>query len=83
MEAYINLPFFGFLLAAVVASVAVSIVVELVTGGRGGRVTYAFSLLAAFAFAFLALHGDDIGAWTIGLQPRPDRIECVRSPTRN
>lgn len=55
---------FGLLLVAVLASAIVSTIVEIFAGGRGGRVTYLFSFLAALVFAFLAFHWDNIGVWT-------------------
>ena len=60
----INIPFFAFSFAAIVASAIVSTVVELIARGDGGKVTYFFSFLAAFVGAFLALHWDYIGVWT-------------------
>jgi len=46
------------------ASGIVSTIVELVARGDGGKITYAFSFVAAFVFVFLAYHWDVIGVWT-------------------
>lgn len=57
--------FFFYLFVAVLASGIVSTIVELIARGDGGRITYAFSFIAALVFVFLAYHWDVIGVWTL------------------
>ena len=64
MEASVNVAFFGFALAGVVACAVVSTLIEIVARGNGGKVTYAVSYLVSLVSTFLAHHWENIGVWT-------------------
>lgn len=53
---YIDVPFFLISLAAIAACAVVTLIVEAITRGNGGKVTYVFTFLVAFAGAFLSVH---------------------------